>query len=165
MTTMTIFSLALFSLLALPTMLQPLSLGLMLVIATLFMCVTSAILLSSWYAYILYLIYVGGLLVMFAYIAALSPNILFKKVRLSILVVLLVIFLFIFSWQFMDSSYLASYDSHFQDMKYFKMYSVEVVSPEVTSVLIGLGAILLLNLIVVAKICFGVSGTLRPFIA
>ena len=147
-----------------PLMAQPLSLGLAIIISTLFICLLRAIFLSSWYGYILFLIYVGGLLVMFAYVAALSPNMLFK--RASPVIVLFIIFrllrILLYFKSFGDYSLVSSMDQ-FSGIKVLKSYGVELVSPDSISILISLALILLINLIVVVKICFYQHATLRPF--
>nr|QFG38835.1 NADH dehydrogenase subunit 6 [Buccinulum pallidum] len=164
MSALIIFSMTLSSLLMLPLMMQPLSLGLIIMLSTLLMCFISAITLSSWYGYILFLIYVGGLLVMFAYVAALSPNVLFGKgtpmLFFSILIIPLA--LIFYSYPLIDLS-LISYLYIFSELKFLKMYGIEMVSPQMISILIGLAIILLINLIVVVKICYYQHASLRPF--
>nr|QFG38900.1 NADH dehydrogenase subunit 6 [Colus islandicus] len=164
MSTLIIFSMTLSSLLMLPLMIQPLSLGLVIMLSTLLMCFISAMTLSSWYGYILFLIYVGGLLVMFAYVAALSPNVLFGKgtplIFFSALV--LPISMFFYIYPLIDLSSI-SYLNIFSELKFLKMYSTEMVSPQMISILIGLAIILLINLIVVVKICYYQHASLRPF--
>lgn len=158
------FSIALSSLLILPLIIQPLSLGLVIIISTLLICFISAILLSSWYGYILFLIYVGGLLVIFAYVAALSPNILFGSGTPLIFFLFLIIPLIIgfYMYPFIDLSTIR-YHHIFTEIKTLKIYGTELVSPEIISVLIGLAIILLINLIVVVKICYYQHASLRPF--
>nr|YP_009509756.1 NADH dehydrogenase subunit 6 [Buccinulum fuscozonatum]AXF46372.1 NADH dehydrogenase subunit 6 [Buccinulum fuscozonatum] len=164
MSALIIFSMTLSSLLMLPLMMQPLSLGLIIMLSTLLMCFISAITLSSWYGYILFLIYVGGLLVMFAYVAALSPNVLFGKgtpmLFFSILIIPLA--LIFYSYPLIDLSS-TSYLYIFSELKFLKMYGIEMVSPQMISILIGLAIILLINLIVVVKICYYQHASLRPF--
>nr|AXA45255.1 NADH dehydrogenase subunit 6 [Lucerapex sp. MNHN IM 2013-19988] len=164
MSALIIFSLTFSSLLMLPLMSQPLSLGFMLMLSTLWMCMISAMTLSSWYGYILFLIYVGGLLVMFAYVAALSPNVLFGKGTpllffLTSTIFLILIMYFLPLVDLSSISYLNMYNS----FKFLKMYGVEMVSPQMISILIGLAIILLVNLIVVVKICYYQRASLRPF--
>nr|QCQ69452.1 NADH dehydrogenase subunit 6 [Nassarius hepaticus] len=164
MSALIVFSMTLSSLLLLPLMMQPLSLGLVIMISTLLMCFISAVMLSSWYGYILFLIYVGGLLVMFAYVAALSPNVLFGKgtpmLFFSVMVLpLSIIFYFL---PLIDVSSIG-YLSIFNDMKVLKIYGIEMVAPQMISILIGLAIILLINLIVVVKICYYQQASLRPF--
>nr|WJK73056.1 NADH dehydrogenase subunit 6 [Alviniconcha marisindica] len=164
MTTIIILAFALSSTLMFPLMAQPLSLGLAIMISTLLMCMLSAILLSAWYAYILFLIYVGGLLVMFAYIAALSPNVLFGG---SFTLVFFFIMVFIFAsilyfYPFTDYSEIMYY-SNFSSSKNLKSHGIELVSPSNISILVGLGTILLINLVAVIKISYYQHSSLRPF--
>nr|QWS06282.1 NADH dehydrogenase subunit 6 [Buccinum bayani] len=164
MSALIIFSMTLSSFLMLPLMMQPLSLGLMVMISTLLMCFISAITLSSWYGYILFLIYVGGLLVMFAYVAALSPNVLFGSgtpILFFSFLIFPVTILFYF-YPLIDLSSI-SYLHVFSELKFLKMYGIEMVSPQMISILIGLGIILLINLVVVVKICYYQHASLRPF--
>nr|QTT61166.1 NADH dehydrogenase subunit 6 [Tritia sp. e LAG-2017] len=164
MSALIVFSMTVSSFLLLPLMMQPLSLGLVVMASTLLMCFISAIMLSSWYGYILFLIYVGGLLVMFAYVAALSPNVLFGKgtpMVFSMIMILPLSILFYFL-PLVDMASI-SYMSVFSSMKFLKIYGIEMVAPQMISILIGLALILLINLIVVVKICYYQQASLRPF--
>nr|YP_003162816.1 NADH dehydrogenase subunit 6 [Oncomelania hupensis robertsoni]ABS87683.1 NADH dehydrogense subunit 6 [Oncomelania hupensis robertsoni]AEP39049.1 NADH dehydrogenase subunit 6 [Oncomelania hupensis hupensis] len=152
------------SVLMFPLMAQPLSLGLSIMISTLFLCMSSAMLISSWYAYILFLIYVGGLLVMFAYVAALSPNTLFSGMNAIIFFITLsvIIYVILYNHYFIDPVKTEIFNT-WAETKKLKTYGVELVSPHYISILIALGTILLLNLIVVVKICFYQHTPLRSF--
>nr|YP_010241758.1 NADH dehydrogenase subunit 6 [Tridentarius dentatus]QTI82446.1 NADH dehydrogenase subunit 6 [Tridentarius dentatus] len=164
MSAIMLFSITISVLLLLPLMAQPLSLGLVIMVLTLMMCCLSALLISSWYGYILFLIYVGGLLVMFAYVAALSPNVLFSGgypvVLFSMMIPLFSLIFYLYP--FIDLNSLG-YNSSYTDYANLKTYGVELVSPDMISVLIGLGLILLINLVVVVKICYYQHASLRPF--
>nr|AKL90674.1 NADH dehydrogenase subunit 6 [Columbella adansoni] len=164
MSALIVFSMTISTFLMLPMMAQPLSLGLVIMLSTLLMCFISAMTLSSWYGYILFLIYVGGLLVMFAYVAALSPNVLFGSMSPFFVSLFLVLFLMgsLYSYPLMDLSFLGDL-SNYMSLKFLKMYGVQMVSPQMISILIGLAVILLVNLIVVVKICFYQQASLRPF--
>nr|QHD26810.1 NADH dehydrogenase subunit 6 [Melo melo] len=164
MTAVILMSLSFSSLLILPLMMQPLSLGLTIMLSTLFMCMVSSMTLSSWYGYILFLIYVGGLLVMFAYVAALSPNVLFGS-GMPLLVFCLFTILFsvtIWFYPFIDLSFIDNVNNY-SNFMLVKVFGVEMVSPHMISILIGLALILLINLIVVVKICYYQRASLRPF--
>nr|QIT03190.1 NADH dehydrogenase subunit 6 [Phymorhynchus sp. LD-2020] len=164
MSSLILFSAILCSLSALPLMAQPLSLGLVIMLSTLLMCLASAMLISQWYGYILFLIYVGGLLVMFAYVAALSPNVLFnqKTSGFLILVLMFIIFMSLKFYYFKDSSMLSDHGMQASNMM-MKVYGIELVSSHMISNLIGLALILLINLIAVVKICYFQHDSLRPF--
>nr|YP_010472541.1 NADH dehydrogenase subunit 6 [Mitrella albuginosa]UVG40726.1 NADH dehydrogenase subunit 6 [Mitrella albuginosa] len=164
MSALIVFSITISVLLMLPMMAQPLSLGLVIMISTLLMCFISAMTLSSWYGYILFLIYVGGLLVMFAYVAALSPNVLFGGMGPLFSSCLLILPLMggMFMYPLIDLSFVDNLSSY-MELKFLKMYGVQMVSPQMISILIGLAVILLVNLIVVVKICYYQQASLRPF--
>nr|YP_009487064.1 NADH dehydrogenase subunit 6 [Semisulcospira coreana]QVD40471.1 NADH dehydrogenase subunit 6 [Semisulcospira gottschei]BBB06411.1 NADH dehydrogenase subunit 6 [Semisulcospira coreana] len=146
-------------------MAQPLSLGLSIMFSTMFLCVLIAMYLSSWYGYILFLIYVGGLLVMFAYVAALSPNILFSGMSafLFFLSAQVLIPVIVFNSVFLDTNNLSFLVGEQELMESMKILGIELASPSLISILVGLGVILLINLIVVVKICYYQHGTLRPY--
>nr|UBI44061.1 NADH dehydrogenase subunit 6 [Paratectonatica tigrina] len=164
MTSLIILALLSSSIFMFPLMAQPLSLGLSIIVSTLFMCMLTAMIISPWYGYILFLIYVGGLLVMFAYVSALSPNVLFKgggAVIFFIFLLTLMTILFYF-YMFKDTS-MTSYLSMNSELKELKTYGTQLVSPHTASILIGLGIILLITLVVVVKICYYQQAPLRPF--
>nr|YP_010998251.1 NADH dehydrogenase subunit 6 [Hua aristarchorum]WPM86408.1 NADH dehydrogenase subunit 6 [Hua aristarchorum] len=160
-----ILSLVLCSVFLFPLMAQPLSLGLSIMLSTMLMCVLIAAYLSSWYGYILFLIYVGGLLVMFVYVAALSPNTLFGGMGpfLFLLSTQVLMPFMIFNFIFLDTNDLSFLPGLREEMSSMKTLGIQLVSPSLISVLVGLGVILLINLIVVVKICYYQWGTLRPY--
>ena len=145
-------------------MAQPLSLGLSIMVSSLFLCTLTALTLSSWYAYILFLIYVGGLLVIFAYVAALSPNVLFTGGGPLALFVaasgLLSILFFISPLPDLPRLESAQTISLFKGLK---ASGTQLVSEGSAFILIGLGLILLINLVAVVKICYYQHASLRPF--
>nr|YP_009422149.1 NADH dehydrogenase subunit 6 [Cipangopaludina ussuriensis]ASR74855.1 NADH dehydrogenase subunit 6 [Cipangopaludina ussuriensis] len=147
-----------------PLMAQPLSLGFCIMMLTLLMCMLIGVFLSSWYGFILFLIYVGGLLVMFAYVVALIPNIL-MNMDMSIVWIggMQVSFMYMY-WNscFVDMKNLNILSTGY--MMNVKMSSIELVSPEFISILISLGIILLINMIVVVKICYYKYSVMRPFL-
>jgi len=147
-----------------PLIAQPLSLGLSIMVSSLFLCTLTALTLSSWYAYILFLIYVGGLLVMFAYVAALSPNVLFTgggPLALFTMASVLLLILFFIS-PLPDLPRLTSVEAAAL-FKSLKTSGTQLVSEGSAFVLIGLGLILLINLVAVVKICYYQHASLRPF--
>nr|QHD18708.1 NADH dehydrogenase subunit 6 [Epitonium scalare] len=163
MTSVMIVSFTLCMGLALPLLAHPLILGLSIMMLALFNSVMISLFQSSWYGYILFLIFVGGLLVMFAYVAALCPNLLFEQ---SVLFLVLLVFMgglsyMIYNIYFMDIKIFG--DMNFMNYKLMSAFGMELASLNMISVLIGLGLILLINLIAVVKICYFQQGSLRPF--
>lgn len=65
-------------LLVVPLIQQPLSLGFAVLSLSFFLRVLVAGRFFSWYGFILFLIYVGGLLVLFSYVIVLTPNFAFS---------------------------------------------------------------------------------------
>nr|YP_009229554.1 NADH dehydrogenase subunit 6 [Papilio xuthus]ABQ63459.1 NADH dehydrogenase subunit 6 [Papilio xuthus]ALT55635.1 NADH dehydrogenase subunit 6 [Papilio xuthus]ANW48054.1 NADH dehydrogenase subunit 6 [Papilio xuthus]QSZ78099.1 NADH dehydrogenase subunit 6 [Papilio xuthus]WEF74860.1 NADH dehydrogenase subunit 6 [Papilio xuthus] len=58
---------------------HPLSMGLMILIQTLIVCLLSGMLINSyWFSYILFLVFLGGLLVLFIYVSSVASNELFN---------------------------------------------------------------------------------------
>nr|YP_009545524.1 NADH dehydrogenase subunit 6 [Metapenaeopsis barbata]AYO45602.1 NADH dehydrogenase subunit 6 [Metapenaeopsis barbata] len=56
-------------------LLHPLAMGLMLLLQTIMICITSGLSINSfWFSYILFLIFLGGMLVLFMYVASLASN-------------------------------------------------------------------------------------------
>nr|YP_009231978.1 NADH dehydrogenase subunit 6 [Bolma rugosa]AMA07326.1 NADH dehydrogenase subunit 6 [Bolma rugosa] len=152
-----------FSLLFLmPSMVQPLSLGLCIMMFSVLICVLLGVVMASWYSYILFLVYVGGLLVMFAYVSALAPNNFFSSLKsvVSFLVVFITVSFMLFFLYIPDFSFLSwendltSYKSSFSSGK-------GVINPSSASVVIFLGTVLLINLLAVVKVCYYQQGPLR----
>nr|UAT98536.1 NADH dehydrogenase subunit 6 [Limois sp. WW-2021a] len=62
-----------------PTLKHPMSMGSMLILQTTLMCMNQSIIMkSSWYMYIMFLTTVGGLMIMFMYMASIASNEMFK---------------------------------------------------------------------------------------
>nr|YP_004021888.1 NADH dehydrogenase subunit 6 [Exorista sorbillans]ADO85319.1 NADH dehydrogenase subunit 6 [Exorista sorbillans] len=75
-------------------MIHPLAMGLTLLIQTIFVCMLTGLIAKSfWYSYILFLIFLGGMLVLFIYVTSLASNEMFN---LSIKLTLFSSFIFIF---------------------------------------------------------------------
>jgi len=149
----------------LPFITQPLTIGVVIITSTLFLCLLIASFISRWYSYVLFLIYVGGLLVIFAYVIALSPNTIFKSELLvpSVFLLISIIVPLVLSKESFSS--LSSVNTYFvsKSSTFLKECGTELVRSFSISILIGLACVLLINLIVVVKICFYQRGSLRPF--
>nr|BDQ44166.1 NADH dehydrogenase subunit 6 [Metaphire soulensis]BDQ44413.1 NADH dehydrogenase subunit 6 [Metaphire soulensis] len=132
----------------------PIMLGINILIMALLLSVTLASSMSSWYAFLVSLIYVGGMLVMFAYFLALAPNqqmstksnILYMVMTLVILTTVAIV---------TDTQIFISQEVH-QDTAY--LYSTNTAP-----ILILLVLILLLTMVIVVKLTNRSSGPLRPF--
>ena len=135
----------------------PLILGLWILLLTFSIARTFYFFLSSWLAIFTALIYIGGLLVIFAYFVALAPNQVFE------------IKLILISSTFLTSSFLALlYFSTpviptFLSTSQPTLYISSLLSMTNSSIFITLAFILLLALIAVVKITSSPSGPLRPW--
>lgn len=102
---------------------------------------------------------------MFAYVATLSPNTLFGGAGSLLFFLLAQRFLplIIFLTPFLDLGFLLSRQVAQERIPLLKRCGIELVSPEIISILISLALILLINLVVVVKICYYQQRALRPY--
>lgn len=130
----------------LPVFFQPLSLGVAIMILRISISLFIGFIGFSIFGFILFLVFVGGLLVMFGYVIVLIPNMSFGLSSYFFLFLFFPAFLwsdFDFFFSGLDFGFL------FRDFG-FLLY-------------LGLALILLFCLIVVVKVCYFHSGSLRPF--
>nr|YP_010403093.1 NADH dehydrogenase subunit 6 [Gynaephora rossii]YP_010403106.1 NADH dehydrogenase subunit 6 [Gynaephora groenlandica]UQW19914.1 NADH dehydrogenase subunit 6 [Gynaephora rossii]UQW19927.1 NADH dehydrogenase subunit 6 [Gynaephora groenlandica] len=75
---------------------NPLSMGLMILIQTILSCLMSGMLIKTyWFSYILFLIFLGGLLVLFIYVSSIASNELFNpSMNLKMSIIFLMLFIF-----------------------------------------------------------------------
>nr|AHG53593.1 NADH dehydrogenase subunit 6 [Drosophila yakuba] len=80
-------------------MIHPLALGLTLLIQTIFVCLLSGLMTKNfWYSYILFLIFLGGMLVLFIYVTSLASNEMFNlSIKLTLFSMFILFFMFILS--------------------------------------------------------------------
>lgn len=144
--------------LTMPLTFSPLVLGLWVLTTATILAAFVAIRCSRWFGLILFLIYVGGILVIFSYFAAISPN---QQVPISLLILaLLSTFLIL-------STILFSQTTFFQFASYTASASQTIITylytPHIAPILVALACLLLLALILVVKIARRSEGPLRPF--
>nr|BDQ43984.1 NADH dehydrogenase subunit 6 [Pheretima okutamaensis] len=132
----------------------PIMLGVNILIMALLLSVSLASSMSSWYAFLVFLIYVGGMLVMFAYFLALAPNQQMPtKSHMIYMVMTLLILTFVAN--ITDTKIFIPQEMH-QDSTY--LYSMSTAP-----LLILLALILLLTMVIVVKLTNRSGGPLRPF--
>nr|YP_005351129.1 NADH dehydrogenase subunit 6 [Emplectonema gracile]AEC12110.1 NADH dehydrogenase subunit 6 [Emplectonema gracile] len=127
---------------------QPLSMGFFLLVYSFFLSVVVFSFLSSWFSLSLFLIYIGGMLVLFGYVLVLIPNFVFS---LNFNFFFVIFFFMIFC--------LPSGEVN----QVFFDFSFSFFSYENFFIYLALSIILFVGLISVAKICFFQVGALRPF--
>lgn len=145
-----------------PLIIHPISLGINLLILRLFVAATTAVITTSWLGFIVFLIYIGGILVIFAYVAALTPNVIFSKAHILKSYFLFLIPLMTLSF-FLPND-LVTYISNLSlPSQVFNDVGAPIYDSPNLFILLFLGLVLLLALIAVVKICHFNLGTLRPF--
>nr|WCS91607.1 NADH dehydrogenase subunit 6 [Eisenia nordenskioldi pallida] len=139
-----------FTLILAPT---PIILGANILIMSLLLSVVFASSISSWFAFLVFLIYVGGMLVMFAYFLALTPNQQMSYNSTMYSMISLIIFS-IMTYTMNIKIPLISEFYHGNSLLYLK-----TTAP----FLIFLALILLFTMIIVVKLTTLSKGPLRPF--
>nr|QHN56414.1 NADH dehydrogenase subunit 6 [Megaselia spiracularis] len=83
---------------------HPLAMGLMLLIQTLLVClITSFMNETYWFSYILFLVFMGGMLVLFIYVTSLASNETFSLSTNMIMTVMLILLILMIFHNFYDS--------------------------------------------------------------
>nr|YP_009002523.1 NADH dehydrogenase subunit 6 [Cherax robustus]CDL72600.1 NADH dehydrogenase subunit 6 [Cherax robustus] len=151
------------------TLNHPLSMGLTLLVQTVLICILTGLFNSSfWFSYILFLIFLGGMLILFIYVASLASNEPFKMYMSSNLMVgaslLLTFFLIFFDPMLLTSKFYNSLMPLTLNNKIDPIFmSTSTIYSSPSSLLtIFMISYLLLALIVVVKIINLPSSPLRP---
>lgn len=132
----------------------PIILGINILAIALLLSATLAASIRSWYAFLVFLIYVGGMLVIFAYFLALTPNqqmpttrnIMYLLITLATLTVVALI----------TKTKISIPQEIHQDTMY-------LYSSNTASIIIMLALVLLLTIVIVVKLTSRSKGPLRPF--
>nr|YP_009131237.1 NADH dehydrogenase subunit 6 [Cryptochiton stelleri]AIA77086.1 NADH dehydrogenase subunit 6 [Cryptochiton stelleri] len=150
---------------SMPLMTQPISLAVLLLLLSLYVASLIFFGSSAWFGYILFLIYIGGLLVMFVYITTLIPNSVFKKQFTKLFFPLNTIFWFLMINLTEFTGLMLEESSKTSNMwgAFFNNLGYSLFSPFNLMMIISLALILFFVLICVVKICYFSNGPLRPF--
>nr|YP_009488028.1 NADH dehydrogenase subunit 6 [Culex lygrus]AWB99704.1 NADH dehydrogenase subunit 6 [Culex lygrus] len=151
---------------------HPLAMGLMLLIQTFLTCLMTGIYSKTfWFSYVLFLIFMGGMLVLFIYVTSLASNEMFSMSFKLTFVSIMMIFLFIIISYFFDNTLMENFIKNNESMQLFnsnnlfnenflslnKMYNFP--TNLITLLLINY---LFLTLLVTVKITKKSYGPLRP---
>nr|YP_010276174.1 NADH dehydrogenase subunit 6 [Ptecticus tenebrifer]UCU06679.1 NADH dehydrogenase subunit 6 [Ptecticus tenebrifer]UHY39295.1 NADH dehydrogenase subunit 6 [Ptecticus tenebrifer] len=172
MTQTILYSLVIMSSLIFMQMNHPLAMGLMLLVQSFLVClITGMIFNSFWYSYILFLVFLGGMLILFIYVTSLASNEMFsfstKMLFLSAISIISVILFMLIMDKTLVSSIFTS-DNMFNIMNlnnFLPNNSVSLMNLynfPTNLITIMLMNYLLLTLIVVVKITNLYYGPLRP---
>nr|WCB98538.1 NADH dehydrogenase subunit 6 [Bactrocera umbrosa] len=121
-------SLILISSLIFIQMSHPLAMGLMLLIQTLLICLITGLMAKSfWFSYILFLIFLGGMLVLFIYVTSLASNEMFSLSMKLTTTCTTIMFIALFIASFMDKP---SVSSFIQNLEMQPLYNLNLSTPE-----------------------------------
>nr|URX53704.1 NADH dehydrogenase subunit 6 [Kalotermitidae sp. 3 AB-2022a] len=141
---------------------HPMAMGMMLLMQTMIMCLISGLMHQSfWFQYILFMVFVGGMLVLFIYVASLASNEMFSLSTKTVMttIVLLPMSLMIKDWTMINSKETTNYET-MMDSEIVTMTSKLYNQPNGTLTIL-MALYLFLTLIVVVKITNVSSGPLR----
>nr|YP_009485307.1 NADH dehydrogenase subunit 6 [Lampsilis siliquoidea]AUF70015.1 NADH dehydrogenase subunit 6 [Lampsilis siliquoidea]UZC55559.1 NADH dehydrogenase subunit 6 [Lampsilis siliquoidea]UZC55615.1 NADH dehydrogenase subunit 6 [Lampsilis siliquoidea] len=161
MTLLLLLTVWIYSVLSMTLPMYPLSLGMMILLLAFITCTTMATM-SPWYAYMLFFIFIGGMLVMFAYIASLTPNMTFTINSQLMPFILTLVTIFIFKNLNSTSNYQTSPDLSLSINDSTQALSF-LYSTSGQECIIFLACILLFTMVVSVKLCKPKSGALRPY--
>lgn len=132
---------------------SPLSIGIIILVISVMLTLVFSSLISSWIAFLIFLIYVRGILVIFAYFVSLIPNQHTNMLSLYVPFIASIILIIITSKNIFIPN-------QTKTLKFINTFYSENNS----SILIILAIALLLAIVVVVKIVTSNKGPLRPFI-
>nr|WAR69319.1 NADH dehydrogenase subunit 6 [Dodona eugenes] len=154
---------------------HPLSMGMLILLQTLILCLLSGMLINTyWFSYILFLTFLGGLLVLFIYVSSIASNEIFNIfIYNKIMILFTLIFIFIMSIFFMNNLNWMNINFNNEMNKLFNMFmffnvenniNLSKLYNEQTYFLMMMMIIyLFITLIAVVKITNIFFGPLRPF--
>nr|URX54367.1 NADH dehydrogenase subunit 6 [Calcaritermes nigriceps] len=142
---------------------HPLAMGLMLLSQTMIICLISGLMYQSfWFQYILFMVFVGGMLVLFIYVTSLASNEMFSLSMKAMMVTTLTIpmMMSISGWTKMNSSEGVKFYNHML-MDEINTLTSKFYNQPNGSMTILMVMYLLMTLIIVVKIINISSGPLR----
>nr|WHL46458.1 NADH dehydrogenase subunit 6 [Acronicta hercules] len=152
---------------------NPLSMGLMILIQTLLTCLLTGMMISTyWFSYILFLTFLGGLLVLFIYVSSIASNEMFnstfnmKIILLMFLIILMMTqYLFMYNIKWMNLSFNSDMNNFTNLMMFFnyenKINLNKLYNNQTFMIMMMLMIYLFITLIAVVKITNIFYGPLR----
>nr|UIX55375.1 NADH dehydrogenase subunit 6 [Eremiaphila sp.] len=142
---------------------HPLSMGLILLLQTICMCLISGFMfMSFWFSYILVLIYLGGMLVLFMYVTSLASNEMFSFSKMITLIIMLTPIMILII-NIYNNFELNNYESleNYEVMIKTKMMLLKLYNNPTNNLTILIASYLFLTLIAIVKIINIFKGPLR----
>nr|YP_009927093.1 NADH dehydrogenase subunit 6 [Libellula angelina]AXZ70360.1 NADH dehydrogenase subunit 6 [Libellula angelina] len=85
------------------SMMHPMNMGITLLLQTIMMCILMGLMsYSSWFSYILFLVFLGGMLVLFIYMTSIASNEIFKKSMYFMTIMIMGVIIMFMMIMFMD---------------------------------------------------------------
>nr|YP_010932194.1 NADH dehydrogenase subunit 6 [Euhampsonia splendida]WKR35967.1 NADH dehydrogenase subunit 6 [Euhampsonia splendida] len=105
---------------------NPLSMGLMILLQTLLTCLLSGMMIKTyWFSYILFLTFLGGLLVLFIYVSSIASNELFNiSLNMKILFMLFILIILFFSTMYMNNLLWMNFYNNSDMNNFFNIYNI-----------------------------------------
>nr|QNE85774.1 NADH dehydrogenase subunit 6 [Hydrotaea irritans] len=150
---------------------HPLAMGLTLLIQTTLVSLMSGLITKSfWFSYILFLVFLGGMLVLFIYVTSLASNEMFSFSIKLLMISVMIFFIMIFTMYMMDKNMLMQYSNlelnYISNMNSYIMENSlslnKLYNYPMNLLTILLMNYLLITLIAVVKITKLYKGPLRP---
>nr|YP_010443268.1 NADH dehydrogenase subunit 6 [Polypogon tarsicrinata]UTE83787.1 NADH dehydrogenase subunit 6 [Polypogon tarsicrinata] len=151
---------------------NPLSMGLMILIQTLLICLMTGMLIKTyWFSYILFLTFMGGILVLFIYVCSIASNELFKpSFNMKLIFIFSLLFFFLIYLIFKNNLFWMNFSFN-SDMNNFmidlfinnenKMNLTKLYNNQTFMIMLMLMIYLFITLIVVVKITNIFYGPIR----
>nr|URX54419.1 NADH dehydrogenase subunit 6 [Rugitermes aridus] len=142
---------------------HPLAMGMMLLMQTMMMCLISGLMYQSfWFQYILFMVFVGGMLVLFIYVASLASNEMFTlstKMMLTMMIITLLLTMMNSNQMTINSKETTMYNTEMSNS--ITTMTSKLYNQPNGNMTIFLALYLFLTLIVVVKITNVSKGPLR----
>nr|YP_008999700.1 NADH dehydrogenase subunit 6 [Lamprotula leaii]AFC97499.1 NADH dehydrogenase subunit 6 [Lamprotula leaii] len=161
MTILTLTTLWLYLMTTMILPMHPLSLGMMVLVLAFISCVLVSTM-SPWYAYMLFFIFIGGMLVMFAYIASLSPNMTFSLNSQLMPTIVTIMTITTFTSTSLTSNHQTDFDLNLSLNTTTQALS-SLYSQSGNNCVILLACVLLFTMVASVKLCKPKMGALRPY--
>nr|QPT74082.1 NADH dehydrogenase subunit 6 [Micadina brachyptera] len=137
---------------------HPLSMGLMIIMQTTIISMMTGMMYKSfWFSYILFLMYIGGMMVLFIYMTSLMPNMMFSMSKSMIIAMPITIMMLML---IMEKKFMIN-NNDMMEMTYKSMMLMKMYNMPVNISLIMMAAYLLFTMITVFKITESDKGPLR----
>lgn len=133
---------------------NPISIGIIILLYALITTIIFSITTSSWLAFSIFLIYIRGILVLFSYFTAISPNIPIPSIIINLIIFIIIPFTIIISKSIFINSPIIYKNTQFIISLYINQFFYSILL---------LIIILLVTIIIVVKLVHLTSGPLRPF--